>query len=77
MQHMLFLGSRKYPSENEYHEFLNENGGDSNAFTGMEHTCFYFEVQPKALQGALDRFAQFFVSPLFTPDGTERELNVS
>jgi insulysin len=25
-------------------------------------------------QGALDRFAQFFISPLFTQSGTEREM---
>eukprot|EP01138_Halocafeteria_seosinensis_P003331 gb/GECG01003407.1/.p1 GENE.gb/GECG01003407.1/~~gb/GECG01003407.1/.p1 ORF type:complete len:1092 (+),score=141.62 gb/GECG01003407.1/:1-3276(+) len=74
-EHMLFLGSEKYPSENEYSEYLNQNGGESNAFTDMEHTCFFFEVQPNALEGALDRFAQFFVSPLFTEDCTERELN--
>ena len=28
-----------------------------------------------SLEPALDRFAQFFVSPLFTPSATARELN--
>lgn len=27
------------------------------------------------LQGALDRFAQFFLAPLFTESATEREVN--
>jgi insulysin len=31
-------------------------------------------VHPEALDGALDRFAQFFISPLFDPSCTEREI---
>jgi nardilysin len=31
-------------------------------------------VQPAALRGALERFAQFFVAPLFRPDALEREV---
>jgi len=30
---MLFLGSKKYPSENEYERYLSEHGGGSNAYT--------------------------------------------
>jgi len=32
-------------------------------------------VAPDKLDGALDRFAQFFIAPLFTPSATEREIN--
>ena len=32
-EHMLFLGTRKYPQESEYTQFLTEHGGSSNAFT--------------------------------------------
>jgi insulysin len=31
-------------------------------------------VHPDALDGALDRFAQFFISPLFDASCTEREI---
>ena len=74
-EHMLFLGTEKYQEENEYNKFLSEHGGTSNAFTSSEHTNFYFDVAPEHLDGALDRFAQFFLSPLFTPSATEREVN--
>eukprot|EP00808_Paulinella_micropora_P023005 g5315.t1 len=73
-EHMLFMGTAKYPDENEYSRFLSEHGGHSNAFTGMEHTNFHFEVMPEQLHEALDRFAQFFISPLFTESSTEREI---
>lgn len=35
LEHMLFMGSEKYPDENEYDSFLAKHGGSSNAFTEM------------------------------------------
>lgn len=74
-EHMLFLGTEKYPSENSFSQFLSENGGFSNAFTSSEHTNFYFDVKHECLHEALDRFAQFFLCPLFNSDATDREVN--
>lgn len=68
------MGTAKYPSENEYGRFLNEHGGFSNAFTAETHTTYYFDVHWGDLRPALDRFAQFFVAPLFNPGCTEREM---
>ncbi|CAK9096568.1 Insulin-degrading enzyme (Insulin protease) (Insulinase) (Insulysin) [Durusdinium trenchii] len=73
-EHMIFLGSKKYPGEAQFEEFLSENGGESNAYTECEYTSFYFSVNCKALHGALDMFAQLFHEPLFTPDASYREL---
>ena len=36
---MIFLGSKKYPGEAQFEEFLSENGGESNAYTECEYTC--------------------------------------
>ncbi|KAK4058930.1 metalloprotease [Microbotryomycetes sp. JL221] len=74
-EHLMFMGTEKYPKENDYTEFLTQHNGMSNAFTGMDQTCYYFDVEPTALSEALDRFAQFFISPLFDPSCTEREAN--
>uniref|UniRef100_A0AC35TSZ0 Insulin-degrading enzyme n=1 Tax=Rhabditophanes sp. KR3021 TaxID=114890 RepID=A0AC35TSZ0_9BILA len=74
-EHMLFLGTTKYPLENDYSKFLNSHGGSSNAYTDTDHTNYHFEVAPHNLDGALDRFVQFFLSPLFTESATEREVN--
>lgn len=52
-----------------------ENGGSSNASTYADNTKYYFDIVPGQLEGALDRFAQFFISPLFTETATEREIN--
>lgn len=74
-EHMLFLGTEKYPQENDYNMFLSQNGGTSNAVTYMDQTNYYFDVTPDKLEDALDRFAQFFLKPLFTESLTELELN--
>ncbi|MGH0118605.1 UNVERIFIED_CONTAM: hypothetical protein FKN15_050114 [Acipenser sinensis] len=74
-EHMLFLGTEKYPKENEYSQFLSEHAGSSNAFTSGEHTNYYFDVSHEHLGGALDRFAQFFLCPLFDESCKDREVN--
>ncbi|CAD6193834.1 unnamed protein product [Caenorhabditis auriculariae] len=73
-EHMLFLGTEKYPSENEYSKFISANAGSTNAYTASDHTNYHFDVKPDQLPGALDRFVQFFLSPQFTESATEREV---
>lgn len=75
VEHMLFLGTKKYPNENEYSSFLAKNSGTSNAATYPDCTKFYFDCVPEKLEDALDRFSQFFISPLFTESATLREIN--
>ena len=58
LEHMLFMGSAKYPRENAYDAYLTSHGGGGNAYTELEHTNYHFDVNPGALRGALDRFAQ-------------------
>jgi len=68
------MGTKKFPSENEYQQYLSTNNGMSNAYTAMTSTNYYFDVAPNALEGALDRFSGFFIEPLFNEDCTEREI---
>jgi len=75
LEHMLFLGTEKYPGVDEYGTYLTENGGYNNAYTDVDHTNYYFEVNHDAFEGGLDRLAQFFIGPLFTQDYAEREVN--
>ncbi len=73
LEHMLFLGSKKYPEAGAYDDFITSHGGGNNAFTTDEHTRFYFDIQPEYLAPALDRFAQFFIAPAFTPKYVDKE----
>lgn len=74
-EHMLFLGTEKFPEEGEYKRFVKQHGGKCNASTGDDKTCYQFDVSPAFLEGAMDRFSQFFLTPLFTKSATEREIN--
>ncbi|KAF1937421.1 putative metalloprotease [Clathrospora elynae] len=98
VEHFCFMGTKKYPGENEYSTYLTKYGGYSNAYTASTSTNYYFELsatstsnspgssanvkQPNVpiakekapLYGALDRFSQFFIQPLFLGDTLDREL---
>jgi insulysin len=86
LEHMLFLGTNKYPEEDSFEKFLSENQGYSNAYTAEESTNYYFQLETTkdkqqndthndTFREALCMFAQFFVAPLLTESATNRELN--
>ncbi|QFU00351.1 Protease 3 precursor [Halomonas sp. THAF5a] len=76
LEHMLFLGTDAYPAPDAYQGYLSRHGGSHNAFTAPHDTNYFFDIEPGALAGALDRFSRFFVSPLFNPERLESERNV-
>ncbi|SPO02733.1 related to insulysin precursor (metalloendopeptidase) [Cephalotrichum gorgonifer] len=87
VEHLLFMGTKKYPGENDYSQYLSANSGHSNAYTAATSTNYYFDLSarpandedpsesnPSALKGGLDRFSQFFIEPLFLESTLDREL---
>ena len=74
-EHLLFMGTDKYPMENEYSNYVSKNSGNSNASTTTDRTIFYFDVSNEGFEGALDRFAHFFICPKFNEGSVEREIN--
>ncbi|MCW4152528.1 insulinase family protein [Halomonas sp. 18H] len=76
LEHMLFLGTERYPETDAYQSFLSRHGGQHNAFTAPRDTNYFFSIEPDALSGALDRFSRFFVSPLFNAEKLESERKV-
>ena len=73
LEHMLFLGTAKYPKAGEYQEFISSHGGGHNAYTSQENTNYFFDISADNLEPGLDRFAQFFISPLFDEKYVDRE----
>lgn len=74
-EHLLFMGSEKFPDENEYSSYLSKHGGSSNAYTSSQNTNYYFEVNHEHLFNTLSRFSGFFTGPLFNKDSTDKEIN--
>lgn len=75
LEHMLFLGTERYPDPEEYAEFMSQNGGVRNAYTWLDVTNYMFKINPDAYEEALDRFSDFFKGPLLTPELINKERN--
>ena len=75
LEHMLFLGTQRYPLAGEYQTFISEHGGSHNASTSLEHTNYFFSIDADYLEDALDRFAPFFFEPTFDANYVNRERN--
>ena len=73
LEHMLFMGTEKYPDVDDYSSFMKRNGGSDNAFTDDNQTSFFFDIKAEKLEPAMDRFAQFFIAPLFKAEYVDRE----
>jgi secreted Zn-dependent insulinase-like peptidase len=74
LEHMIFMGSHKYPKENEYDAFVSSSGGVCNAYTEGEYTVYHFDVNHSALPKALDIFANCILDPLLARDAVDREI---
>ena len=48
LEHMLFLGSEKYPDEGAYRDYIQSNSGSCNAYTAVDHTNYQFQIANKA-----------------------------
>lgn len=73
LEHMLFLGTEKYPDAGSFLSFINQNGGNNNAWTGTELTNFFYTVPPQVFPESMDRFSQFFIAPMFNRELVDRE----
>lgn len=75
LEHMLFLGSEKYPNESLLDNLLDTNGGYSNAYTDTNNTVYFLNVLNNKIEQVFDMFSRFFIDPLFDPDCVQREIN--
>ncbi|WP_413737204.1 pitrilysin [Sodalis sp. RH21] len=73
LEHMILMGSKKYPQPGNLAEFLKKHGGDHNASTASYRTAFYLEVENNALLPAIDRLADAIASPLLDPGNADKE----
>jgi len=75
LEHMLFLGSEKYPQEDYYNKILGQYNGNSNGFTTDLLTCYYYTCQSgKGFAEVLDIFGHFFIQPKFSVSAVLREM---
>jgi predicted Zn-dependent peptidase len=75
LEHMLFKGTKKRTAR-QLAETFDEIGGQVNAFTSKEMTCYYAKVLDEHLEIAIDVLADMFFESLFDPEEIEKEQKV-
>ena len=75
LEHMVFKGTKKRTAR-QIAEEMDAVGGQLNAFTAKECTCFYAKVVDEHLQLAMDVIADLVTGPTFDPGELEKEKGV-
>jgi predicted Zn-dependent peptidase len=75
IEHMLFKGTSRY-SAKDIAEIFDGIGGNVNAFTSKEYTCFYAKVLDEHLPIAVDVLAEMFFHSEFDETELQKEKNV-
>jgi predicted Zn-dependent peptidase len=75
LEHLLFKGTSKR-SALEISSEMDAVGGEMNAFTAKEYTCYYARVLDADLPLAVDVLSDMVTSSLITPKDVDAERNV-
>lgn len=75
IEHMLFKGTKRYDAK-EIAEQFDAIGGNVNAFTSKEYTCYYAKVLDEHLPIAVDVLSDMFFRSLFDKEELRKEKNV-
>jgi insulysin len=75
LEHMLFMGSEKYPKESYFADIVAKFSGFQNAYTDSRETCYYLGCDNDGYDQIIDIFSRFFIDPLFLKDSIDREIN--
>jgi predicted Zn-dependent peptidase len=75
LEHLLFKGTERRTAL-EIAEALDAVGGQLNAFTDKEYTCYYAKVLPEHTDLALDVLSDMLQNSILDPEEIEREKDV-
>ncbi|NLX64933.1 MAG: insulinase family protein [Clostridiaceae bacterium] len=75
IEHMVFKGTKTRTAKDIACE-IDKIGGEINAFTGKDCTCFYTKTLNSDLEIAVDILSDMLLNPVFNPDHIETEKKV-
>ncbi|CEO32328.1 MAG: M16 family metallopeptidase [Paraclostridium sordellii] len=75
IEHMLFKGTKNRTSK-EIASTIDNLGGQINAFTSKECTCYYVKLLDEHIDIGLDILSDMFLNPLFDKEDIEKERQV-
>src|SRR5476649_2333644 len=76
LEHLLFKGSKKYPTAQAISEAVDEVGGYNNAYTTEDVTSYYIKVPAKHGALALEILSDMIENPLLEGTELDRERSV-
>ena len=75
IEHLVFKGTRRRTAQ-EIAKVIDSIGGQIDAFTSKEYTCFYAKVLDEHLRVALDLLSDIVLNPRFDLQDIEKERKV-
>lgn len=75
IEHLVFKGSKKY-SARQISEIFDSLGGEINAFTSKEYTCFYTRLLDEHIPRGLEVLSDMLENPLFKEKDIKSEKKV-
>jgi len=76
IEHMLFEGTKKRLNSRIISNEIESLGGELNAYTSNERTCFYIKLPKKHADKALDITSDILQNPLFNKKNIEKERKI-
>jgi coenzyme PQQ biosynthesis probable peptidase PqqF len=76
LEHLLFLGTERFPAGQGLMAYVQSHGGQVNARTEARNTDYFFELPVQALTGGLQRLSDMLAHPRMNPDDQQREREV-
>jgi len=76
LEHLLFMGSEKYPDSRDFSSYLEKCGGINNAYTSNYITCYYIELDSLFLEKGVDMLSWFFRKPILDMKYIKSEMEI-
>jgi insulysin len=76
LEHLLFMGSEKFPDSREFQGYVQNCGGSTNAFTSDNMTCYYLELETTYLEKGIELLSWFFRKPLLDMKYIKSEMEI-
>ncbi|CRM26024.1 pyrroloquinoline quinone biosynthesis protein PqqF [Pseudomonas sp. 58 R 12] len=76
LEHLLFLGTERFPTTEGLMAYVQRHGGQVNASTRERTTAFFFELPASTFTGGLERLADMLSQPRLALEDQLREREV-
>ncbi|WP_419708285.1 pyrroloquinoline quinone biosynthesis protein PqqF [Pseudomonas sp. NFX224] len=76
LEHLLFLGTERFPASQGLMAYVQSHGGQVNARTSERTTDYFFELPTQAFTAGLERLSDMLAHPRMNPDDQQREREV-